>query len=157
MRNRSLSSTALVIGGGLLASVGLYFAFLRPALLPEDLRSMGTSMAFIEANIPGLLVWLRRVFVVMGGYMFAAGVLTVHVATASFRGRARNAFVVVAIAGISSIGVMVSVNFLIGSDVRWLLLGLSLPWVLALVLYRSERRHKLDADVSRSGPSSRHE
>ena len=138
-RFKPYSATALAVGGGILAGLGIYFVFLRPSLLPEDLRFMGASLAQVEATIPGLPIWLLQVFRVMGGYMFAAGVLTIHVAMTSFRERSRYAFLAAAIAGVSSIGSMVVVNFIIGSDFKWLLLGFTLPWVLALVLYRFEK------------------
>lgn len=137
-RFKPFSATALGFGGGILACLGLYFAFLRPPLLPEDLRSTGASLALIEATLPGLLVWLQRVFRVMGGFMFAAGVLTAYVAGTGFRERARGAFLAVSMAGVSSIGLMVVVNFLIDSDFKWLLLCFALPWVAALVLYAVE-------------------
>ena len=146
---RPYSATALALGGGILVSLGLYFAFLRPPLLPEDLRVMGTSLALIEATIPGLLVWLQRVFRVMGGFMFAAGVLTVYVAATGFREHARGAFLAVTMAGMSSIGLMVVVNFLIDSDFKWLLLGFAFPWVCALVLYRFEPGGNHAAQTSR--------
>jgi len=156
---RPYSAAALMLGGGILASLGLYFAFLRPPLLPEDLRSMGTSLALIEATIPGLLVWLQRVFRVMGGFMFAAGVLTFYVAITGFRGRDRGAFLAVAMAGVSSIGLMVVVNFLIDSDFKWLLLGFALPWICALVLYRFEPGSNHTIETFRAGdlaePSTR--
>lgn len=120
--------------------LGVYFAFLRPALLPEDPRFMGTSLAKIQATVPGLMIWLRRVFWVMGGYMFAAGLLTFHVAVTSFRARVRGVAVVVALAGTTSIGLMAAVNFVIASDFKWLILSFTLPWALALVLYWFERR-----------------
>ena len=158
---RRYSATALALGGGILVCLGLYFAFLRPPLLPEDLRSMGTSLTLIEATIPGLLVWLQRVFRVMGGFMFAAGVLTVYVAITGFREHARGAFLAVTIAGVSSIGLMVVVNFLIDSDFKWLLLGFALPWVCALVLYRFEPGSNHTVETSRAGdlaaPSTRAE
>ena len=143
-RLRPYSATALAAGGGILAGLGVYFAFVRPPLLPEDLRFMGVSMALVESTVPGLLAWLQRVFRVMGGFMFAAGVLTCYVATTSFRERVRSAFPVVTVAGASSIGTMVVVNFIIGSDFKWLLLSFALPWVLALLLYRYEQggRHE---------------
>ena len=137
-RLKPLSATALAVSGGILACLGLYFAFVRPPLLPEDLRSIGASLALIEATIPGLPVWLHRVFRVMGGFMFASGVLTVYVAATGFRERARGAFLVVTMAGISSIGLMVVVNFLIDSDFKWLLLAFAFPWACALVLYLFE-------------------
>ena len=115
--------------------LGLYFVFLRPPLLREDPRYMGTSLGAIQASVPGLLVWLRRVFWVMGGYMFATGLLTVYVALTSFRTENRSAALVVAIAGLTSIGWMATVNFLINSDFKWLLLAFVLPWPTALTLF----------------------
>ena len=101
---------------------------------------MGTSLAQIQMSVPGLLIWLRRVFWVMGGYMFATGLLTFYVALTSFRDRVRGAVGVVAISGLSSIGLMAAVNLMIASDFRWLILSFVVPWALALALYRSERK-----------------
>ena len=125
----------LAFAGLLLIGMGLYFLFLRPPLLPEDLRHMRTSLAEIEASLPGLLVWLRRVFWVMGGYMFTTGLLTVYVALTVFRARERGVVLVVALAGLTSIGWMAAVNFLIDSDFKWVILGFALLWPLALALY----------------------
>ena len=58
----SPSSTLLVFNGIILMGLGLYFVFIRPPLLPEDPRFMGTTLAEIQATVPGLLIWLRRVF-----------------------------------------------------------------------------------------------
>ena len=146
-RFKPYSATALALSGAILAGLGLYFAFLRPPLLPEDLRSIGASLALIESTLPGLLTWLQRVFRVMGGYIFATGVLTIWVALTSFRQRARWAFATVAVAGASSITLMVAVNFIIDSDFKWLLLGFALPWLLALGLYPLERA------IDRPGPA----
>ena len=139
MKLRPYSATVLALGGAILMILGLYFVFLRPPLLPEDPRFMGTSMAQVQMSVPGLLIWLRRVFWVMGGYMFAAGLLTLYVALTSFRVRVRGAAGVVAISGLTSIGLMAAVNLLIASDFRWLILSFVVPWALALALYRSER------------------
>ena len=133
------SATLLALGGVILMGLGLYFVFLRPPLLPEDPRFMGTTLEQILATMPGLLVWLRRVFWVVGGYMFAAGLLTIHVAMTSFRLRYRGAAVVAGLAGLASIGLMAAVNFMIDSDFKWLLLLFVVPWMLSLALYRSER------------------
>ena len=135
VRARSYASMVLALGGIFLMGMGLYFVFLRPPLLPEDPRSMGTSLAAIQASVPGLLVWLRRVFWVMGGYMFTSGLLTVHIARTSFQARERGAPLVVALAGLSSIGWMAAVNFLIASDFKWVILGFALLWPLALALF----------------------
>ena len=139
MTLRPYSATVLAIGGATLMILGFYFLFLRPPLLPEDPRFMGTSWAQIQMSVPGLLIWLRRVFWVMGGYMFATGLLTLYVALTSFRDRARGSASMVAISGLSSIGLMAAVNLMIASDFKWLFLSFVVPWALALALYRSER------------------
>jgi hypothetical protein len=46
---------------------------------------------------------------------------------------------VVALSGLTSIGLMVVVNFVIESDFRWLLLVFALPWAAALPLYALRR------------------
>ncbi len=121
-------------------AMGLYFVFLRPSLLPEDARFIGTTLAAVQATVPGLFDWLQRVFWVMGGYMFATGLLTVYVACTTFRGRVCGSAGIVMLSGATSIGLMAVVNFAIASDFKWLILSLVLPWALALVLYRIERR-----------------
>ena len=139
MTRHPRSAVALALGGAILMALGLYFAFLRPPLLPEDPRFMGSSLAQVQEALPGLLIWLRRVFWVMGGYIFTTGLLTVYVALTAFRSRARGAASVVAVSGLASIGLMVVVNFVIASDFRWLILSFALPWAVALVLHRIER------------------
>ncbi len=135
MTVRPYSATVLALGGVILMLLGLYFALLRPPLLPEDPRFMGTSMTQIQQSLPGLLIWLRRVFWVMGGYMFATGLLTLYVALTSFRARVRGAAVVGAFSGLSSIGLMAVVNLMIASDFKWLILSFVIPWALPLTLY----------------------
>ena len=119
--------------------IGLYFIFLRPPLLPEDARYMNTTLVEIQAAAPGLVRWLQKVFWVMGGYIFTSGLLTIYIAFSSFQARARGAFPVIAFAGLSSIGWMTVVNFIIGSDFKWILLMSVLPWAAALILYRMEK------------------
>ena len=139
MKLRPYSATVLTLGGILLLGLGLYFVFLRPPLLPEDPRYMGSSLSEIQAVLPGLSFWLRRVFWVMGGYMFTTGLLTVYVALTAFRARAKGAAGIVALAGLASIGWMTVVNFIIASDFKWVLLAFVLPWAAALALYWTER------------------
>ena len=116
--------------------MGIYFVLLRPSLLPEDLRYMKTSLSVMHDSAPGLSAWLQKVFWVMGGYIFTTGLLIIFIALTSFRKRLSGAFSVVALTGISSIGSMVVVNFIIGSDFKWVLLTFALPWIIALILYR---------------------
>lgn len=135
---RRPSSLALALGGVVLIGLGLYFIFIRPALLPEDPRFMGTTLEQIRSNFPGLLLWLPRVFWVMGGHMVSSGLLTFYLARTSFRSRTAGAAWMVALSGLSSIGLMVVVNFLIDSDFKWLLLAFTAPWLAALWLYSRE-------------------
>ena len=135
LKLKPYSASMLAFAGLLFVAVGIYFVFLRPALLPEDLRYMKTTVSIIDDSAPGLSAWLQKVFWVMGGYIFATGVLTVFISLTSFRTRMPGAFSIVALAGISSIGSMTMVNFIIGSDFKWLLLIFTLPWVIALILY----------------------
>jgi hypothetical protein len=133
-----LSSILLLLFGAGLALMGLFFIFLRPPLLPEDLRYMGASLAQLESAAPRLTDWLAQVFRVMGGYVSATGLLTVAAAATSFRSHNRGAAVAVAAAGLASIGLMMIVNFMINSDFKWLLLGAAILWACSIVLFWSE-------------------
>jgi hypothetical protein len=126
----------LVLGGFLLVAMGTYFIFVRPPLLPEDLRYMQTTLPVMHNSAPGLSTWLQKVFWVMGGYIFTTGLLIVFISFTSFRHRSPGVFSLVSLAGISSIGSMTVVNFMIGSDFKWLLLIFALPWAFSLILYR---------------------
>ena len=136
---RRPSSVALALGGVILIGLGLFFIFIRPALLPEDPSFMGTTLEQVRTNFPGLLLWLPRVFWVMGGYTVSSGLLTFYLARTSFRRRTAGAAWMAAFSGISSIGLMVVVNFLIDSDFKWLLLSFMAPWLAALWLYSREK------------------
>ena len=136
LKLRPYSASMLALGGFLLVAMGIYFVLLRPVLLPEDLLYIGVTLQNAKENIPGLLKWLQKVFWVMGGYIFTTGLLIIYIAITSFRKRLLGAFSVVALAGISSIGLMTVVNFMIGSDFKWVLLTFTLPWIIALILYR---------------------
>lgn len=142
MKTLGIASASLGLGGVILMGMGFYFGFLRPPLLPEDLRYMGKSMAEIQTALPGLGPWLARVFGVLGGYMFATGLLTVYVAAAGFTTGRLGVAAVVLVSGLASIGWMAFTNFVIDSDFKWLLLAFTLPWVvaLALVLLRPRRK-----------------
>ncbi len=134
MKIQPLASGSLALGGLILMGMGIYFGFLRPPLLPEDLKYMGTSLTQIQSAIPGLQPWLTRVFGVLGGYLFATGLLTVYAALTGFRAGGFGAMAVVSVSGLASIGWMAVTNFLINSDFKWLLLVFALPWGVALAL-----------------------
>ena len=133
-------SIFLLSHGVILMGLGLYFVIIRPALLPEDPRFMGTTLSEIQATMPGLLIWLRRVFWVMGGFMFTAGLLTTFVAATAFQQLTRSVRFVIVLAALTSIGWMAVINFMLNSDFKWLLLAFNLPWIAALVLSWRENR-----------------
>ena len=131
-----LVSTWMFAGCGIwLIALGLYFAVLRPPLLPEDPRFMGTTFAQIRADVPGLENWLNRVFMVMGGFMAGAGVLTVFVATTAIRLRPKGTPWAMALSGALTVGLMSATNFALHSDFRWVLLLPALVWLAALATY----------------------
>lgn len=142
MKRLPYPAATLAVGGSILMGMGAYLVFVRPPLLPEDLRYMGASLAEIQAATPGLLKWLQKVFWVMGGYIFTTGLLTLYMAVTAFRTRASGAVWIVAAAGLTSIGWMTVVNFIIGSDFKWLLFSFALLWGIALLLFRIERRNR---------------
>jgi hypothetical protein len=57
--------------------VGLYVAFFRPPLLPEDLRALGVNAKSLPAS---LLAWLSVVFATWGAFIAAFGVLLLGIA-----------------------------------------------------------------------------
>lgn len=130
------SVVALTLAGVIIMMMGIYFVFLRPSILPEDSTYIGSTIPTITDRIPGLSLWLKKVFWVLGGYIFSSGLLIAFVANTSFKSRVKGAFNIVAITGLTSIGFMTYVNFIISSNFKWMLLAFTLPWLIALILYR---------------------
>ena len=134
------SSIVLIMAGVTLIGVGVYFILLRPPLLPEDVRYMALPAAQLDILRPRLELWLTHVFRVMGGYILATGVLPITLAATSFRAHQKGAAIGALIGGAASIGWMAVVNFMIGSDFKWVLLGMALLWACSLVLFWFERK-----------------
>jgi hypothetical protein len=124
-----------LVCGVWLIGLGLYFVFLRPALLPEDLRYLGATLREIQSAAPGIERWLRHVFVVMGGFMIGAGALTIHVMRNWSHARTKWTLALVVLVGLSTVGTMSVVNFQLDSDFKWILLIPALLWTVGLVLY----------------------
>lgn len=133
-----LSGKLFAACGLWLVALGVYFLFLRPALLPEDPRFMGSSIETLRAAAPGLESWLGHVFNVMGGFMVATGVMTALVACRYLARRERGTLAAVAIAGAASVALMSATNFMLHSDFRWLLLLPALLWLAGLLCYLRE-------------------
>jgi hypothetical protein len=137
-RNWTVSSLLLLTFGLILVIVGGYFWFVRPPLLPEDLGFLATSPTEIDAAAPKLKVWLAHVFRVLGGYIVSCGILTIALATTSYREHRAAAVVAAGAAGAASIGLMTAVNFSINSDFRWILSGIALLWAFSIISYGIE-------------------
>lgn len=120
--------------GTALVLIGVFFLVARPPLLPEDARFMGSTVEHLADAVPALTRWLQRVFWVIGGYIATTGLLVIYIANTGVRSGAVGAIVVLAVAGITSIGWMTAVNFMIRSDFRWALLGLAGLWASGLIL-----------------------
>ena len=132
---RPLSAWLLAIVGAGMILIGAYFIFIRPPLLSEDLRYMGTSREQLQAMVPKLVLWLGWVFTVLGGYIVGTGVLLVHLALDALADRKPHAPLVATLAGSFTIGLMSVVNLVIDSNSKFVLLALTAVWVAALVCY----------------------
>jgi hypothetical protein len=133
VRRSSISRWLFVFCGVWLVAQGLYFILLRPALLPEDVRFVSSSLDVIRA-IPRLVEWLNRVFTVVGGFMVAVGVLTLTIARSLPRPVLAHT-TALALAGVFSVGLMCFVNFQIDSDFKWVLAVPAAAWLLATISY----------------------
>lgn len=135
LRCRRLSAALMGTWGLYQVLAGLYFIFIRPSLLPEDLRAAATSLEALSAAAPNLEGWLQLVFIVLGGQMAAVGVLLIGAANRVRQGaRLRNAEVwIYAATGVLSVALMSGVNFVLGSDFRWHLVAPVLVWLFAML------------------------
>lgn len=136
----SISMFLFIACGIWLIGLGLYFIFLRPSLLPEDLRYMETSVGDIQSAIPGLERWTNRVFTVMGGFMMGSGVLTILAAMNASAMREKRTWIFLMLAGLFTVGTMSLTNFQLNSDFKWLLLIPALLWIIGLVFLRVSSR-----------------
>jgi hypothetical protein len=108
----------------------------RPPLLPEDLRFLGSGREALKAIAPRLEPWLHWVFTVLGGQMAAVGALTLAAAIRLFRRKVEHGreLLPLGVAGALSVGLMSAVNVALASDSRWLLILPAGFWGLGLVL-----------------------
>ena len=138
-RIRRASSWMFIACGVWLVALGVYFIILRPPLLPEDSRFIGTTLEQLRIAAPGLENWLQKVFIVMGGFMSGAGVLTVLVATVVVPGNFKGTAWALTLSGALTVVLMSAINFALLSDFRWLLLVPALAWISGLVLFTKGR------------------
>jgi hypothetical protein len=125
--------------------LGLYFIFVRPALLPEDVYYIGTDLQALQALAPRLADWLGKVFTVVGGFMAGAGLLIAYFGGVVMPTRPRWATLVLVLVGALTLVLMSAVNFALHSDFRWLLAAPPLVWAAAVVLYAVQSRQRVSA------------
>lgn len=140
IRSHRLSKWLIASCGVWCIAIGLYFVFLRPAFLPEDLHYMGIGLAELQDKVPGLNGWLDNVFTVMGGFMAGGGALIAYVGWVVLPLRLPGIALLLAISGSLTLGLMSAVNFSIHSDFRWVLVAPPAIWAVAVVVYFMERR-----------------
>ncbi len=109
--------------------------FVRPALLPEDLRYLGGSANQLETLLPHLASWLRHVFTVMGGFMAGCGVLLLFVSVRAVRQCVAGTGTAIGLAGLLTVATMSWTNFVLDSDFQWVLLVPAVAWLLGFVIY----------------------
>jgi hypothetical protein len=137
-RSVSIADAALLAGGVWLLGLGLYFIVLRPPLLAEDERFIGTSLQSVSAALLGVLPWLGHVFDVLGGFAAGLGALILCVVI----GRATRAIRLGAgVIGLAVCVWMAATNFALKSDFRWLLSLAVLPWLVAVAALLLDRRN----------------
>ena len=118
-------TSSLLLGacGAWLMLLGIYFIFLRPPLLAEDLRYIAIAEASAGGAMPGLSDWLKLVFTVLGGFIVSSGVALAYLSIWVLPRRQKGAAIVAAVMTILGPVLMCAVNFALRSDFRWLLLA----------------------------------
>jgi len=133
-QRQKYSKWALLVEGIILVGMGLYFIILRPPMLPEDFNYIHTNATTINDDLPGLLIWLKKVFIVLGGYIVASGMLLSYLALNEPIKQTNAWPVLILVASLSSIGLMTAVNFIIDSNFKWILLFFNVPWLTSFSL-----------------------
>lgn len=118
-----------------LIGLGGYFIFVRPPLLPEDLRYLHVSAGQISMHIPLLASWLDKVFFVMGGFIAGSGCLLLFVAIHVLPQRLPGTSITLGFTGSCTVASMSFINFSLASDFRWLLFSVALAWLFGLVCF----------------------
>jgi hypothetical protein len=134
MRVRT-STWVFTVCGVWLIFLGLYFMLLRPGLLPEDMRFLGTPLAQIRTAVPRLESWLSHVFTVMGGFITGTGVLIIFVATVALPLRKAGTTWAIGVSGATTVVLMSATNFMLLSDFRWILLVPVIVWLCGIIFY----------------------
>ena len=138
MVTRTKAAVVLSVALGLLTiASGIYFAVLRPPMLPEDVRRTGLSPDLLPAAFSE---WLSIVFRTWGGFMVGFGVLLASNGMFLFKGNRLWLRAGLAAASVFAFGSFLVSNVEIRSDFLWYVaLLFSVAVTLAIALLRPER------------------
>ena len=128
MSSRRTTGMLTLVLGALTLCTGLYFVLLRPAMLPEDVRFVGTSATAIS---PGMERWLRIVFRTWSAFVAGFGLTLGGFGGTLYTGRRTWLRAGVAVGTTLAFAQFVASNFMLRSDFLWFVASLGL---LALVV-----------------------
>jgi hypothetical protein len=128
----------LVVIGGLAIVMGVSFVLLRPlvVLLPEDQRFTGLTPDQLKTLSPQLFAWIGMVFRSWGAFAIGLGTMISAVAATAYRDGQRWAWWALAVAGMLTFGIFLTVNVLLGSDFKFVIALLFVAYLWALWLGR---------------------
>ena len=125
--------TLTVIGAASIL-MGVIFVALRPlvVLLPEDQRYTSVTVEQLRAHSPALFAWIGMVFRSWGAFAIGMGILVIGISVSAYRHGERWAWWSLAVAGLTTFGIFLSVNLALGSDFRWVIAALCGAYIWAL-------------------------
>jgi hypothetical protein len=140
MKLDRVAGSLLLVLGILTLGTGAFFLFVRPPMLPEDIRLTGVEPHLLP---PAMLDWLQIVFRTWGGFVLGFGLLLVSVA--GFLITARPAWLRWGVGGavLVAFGRFLVSNVVIGSDYLWfvgMLFSIALVTALRLAFGRNFNR-----------------
>lgn len=110
------AAVLLLTLGVLTVGTGGYFHWLRPAMLPEDVRVTGMAPELLPA---AMLDWLRIVFRTFGGFVAGFGILLVSGGVYMMTGRRGVLEWGAAVALLVAFGRFLASNVVLRSDYLW--------------------------------------
>ena len=132
-----LVGALVLVLGVLTLETGIYFLWLRPPLLSEDILFIGVAPDVLP---PPLLDWLGIVFRTWGGFIAGFGALLMGIGTFMLTGRARWLYWATALGILAAFGRFFISNIVLRSDFLWFVAALFLLAVAAAVLLASKGR-----------------
>lgn len=116
MKFDRVAAWLLAVLGLLTLGAGIYFLFLRPVMLPEDVLLTGMDPELLK---PTMVQWLRIVFRTLGGFTAGFGILMMAVAGYMIMSRPALLSWGVMLAVLVAFGRFLTSNILIRSDYLW--------------------------------------